>query len=200
MSYGGGGKNWNVGLSDPGRLGAMRRQLFHLHKLTGRDYRGRGLTRDQASDLIEEALREKNERKEGLNQMADQFFNATFAKAVFEANAAGEAWLGNHSKPLFSVADPETGQMIGVNGNIGYAWITWPRPGSPFHKWLIDNVYDGDRKAVAIPHRYAGRLEGELVLACEKAALDTLRRGAASAAGELRLMYRCDRDAAPKAA
>lgn len=200
MAWGGGGKNWNVGLSDFGRLGATKSQLWNLHKLTGRDHRGRGLTRDQASDLIAAAWKAKEERKEGLNQMADQFFNATFAKAVSEANRAGDEWLARNDRQLFSVADPETGQMIGVNGKIGTAWITWPKASSAFHHWLIDNVYDGDKKSVPIPHRYAGRLEGELLLACERAAFEALRLGTASQISDIRLMYRCEPGEQPMAA
>lgn len=198
--YGSGGKNWNLGLSDPGRLGATKKQLWQLRKLTGRDHRGRGYTRDQAADLIHEALKAKDERKEGLNAMSDQFFNATFAKAVEDANRAGEEWLARHDKPMFSVADLESGKSIPVYGKIGHAWISWPKTTSQFHKWLMENVYDGGKKVVPIPHRYADRLEGELLLACEKAAYETLKRGAAGAVADIHLMYRCEPGTSPQAA
>lgn len=187
-SYGSGGKLWNVGLSDHGRLGASQKQLWTLHKLTGEDHRGRGLTRHQASDLILEAVRLKEERKRGLTSMEDAMIGASFTKAIEEANKAGAAWLESHPRPVFSVADPETGSEIGVHGAIGKAWITWPAASSKFHKWLIENLYDGRKKAVSIPHRYAERLEGGLAFACAKAAIEALRAGMVNH-GDLRLIY-----------
>lgn len=189
--YGSGGKNWNLGLSDPGRLGATQRQFWQLQKLTGEDHRGRGLTRDRASEIIAEALKNKKSRKEGITGVAEKMFNALYSRAVEEANLAGDQWMKDHPEPLFSIADPETGEKIGVHGTIGAAWITWPKVGSDFHKWLIDNIYDGRKKTVPIPHRHVTRLEGELLLACESAAYEVLKKSSASI-GDIRLMYRCE--------
>ena len=187
--YGSGGKNWNVGLSDPGRLAATQAQHWRLQKLTGMNHRGRGLTRDQASELIEEAAREKAARKEGITGPAYSMFNAMYAKAVEQANRAGDLWMQEHPEPIFSIADPESGSMIGVHGTIGRAWITWPKVGSDFHKWLMEEVYDGKKKEISIPHKYAERLEGSLQLACERAAFEVLKMSAAPMGG-IRLMYR----------
>lgn len=195
--YGSGGKYWNLGLSDFGRLGATQRQLWQLRKLTGEDHRGRGLTRDEASDLIREAIRLKEERRRGLTTMEDAMIGAAFSKAIEEANKAGDAWMAAHPEPLFSIADPETGTEIRVHGAIGKAWITWPAASSKFHKWLIENMYDGRKKAVPIPHRYAERVEGGLAFACEKAAIEALRAGMVNH-GDLRLIYQGEEGRLPE--
>lgn len=189
--YGSGGKYWNLGLSDHGRLGATQQQLWTLRRLTGEDHRGKGLTRDRASELIEQAIEAKEARKEGLTGVAEQFFTAVYKKAVQAANRAGDDWMRRNQEPVFSIKDGESGERVGVHGSIGAAWISWPKAGTTFHKWMMEHIYDGQKKVVRIPHRYAERLEGHLVLACERAAFEVLKSSGTSV-GDIRLFYRCE--------
>jgi len=198
MPYGSGGKYWNLGLSDRNRLPATRRQHFYLQKLTGIDHRGRGLTVAQASDLIDDALLERSRRQASLTKVGEQLFAAIYQRAVEAANKAGEMWLEQNPETKFVVHDPETGENIGVHGEIGIAWITWPKRGSDLYKWLMENLYDGQNKVFHIPHRYEDRLEGGLQLACTKAAYDVFRKSGTSI-GDIRLMYRAE-EALPQAA
>ncbi|WP_315922756.1 hypothetical protein [Mesorhizobium sp. SP-1A] len=187
--YGSGGKYWNVGLSNFGMLAATERQQFLLQKLTGISHRNRGLTRDQADELIGEAIKEREEKREGLTDLADKLLSSIYKQAIDAANEAGEKWLASHQEIQFVINDPETGTKIGVYGEIGKAWITWPKPTSALYKWLMKEMYDGQKKEIRIPHRYADRLEGELQLACEAAAYAALKRSGSSV-GDIRLMYR----------
>jgi len=175
MPYGGGGKYWNVGLSDPGKLSATKKQLSYLRSLTRIDHSGKGLTRDEASDLIDKALEEKAERNAEITQVQDQMYAALMKSAARAANAAGEEWLRTHPEPQFWVLDPETDEPKGVHGRIGRAHITWP-PKGQFHRWLEENFYDGQKKYIQIPHHYSERLEADLQLACERAAYEVLRK------------------------
>jgi hypothetical protein len=185
------GRYWNVGLSDTGRLSATRRQLFRLSKLDRRDYRGKGLTRDEASDLIDELEARRERERATLGDVADKMFAAMMKKAVQMANAAGEQWIKEHPEPLFIVDDPETHSPIGVHGMIGSAWLTWPRRGTDIYKWMIDNNYDGQKHTLYIEHRFAHRLEVELLIACEKAAIDVFRSSGQNI-GDIRLKFRCE--------
>lgn len=198
--YGSGGKLWNLGLSQPGQLSATDRQLWALRKLTGISHHGAGYTRDRASELISAAIAEKERRNQGLSDMGEKIYSTGFAKAVQAANDAGDRWMEQNPDPKFSVFDKESGRMIGIHGTIGDAWITWPKVGSDFHKWLMENIHDGQKKRVRIPHRYADRLEGELLLACESAALDVYRRSNLVKPGECRLLYRAEESEASQAA
>src|SRR5690625_1707473 len=98
MSWSSGGRYWNVGLSDPGRLAATERQLWYLHLLSGRktDYRGRGLTRDEASALIESLKRQQLESRRDL-VMRDAYYSALYAGATEAADRAGEQWMKENS-------------------------------------------------------------------------------------------------------
>lgn len=185
------GKYWNVGLSDTGRLGATRRQLFRLSKLDRRDYRGKGLTRDEASDLIEELEAKREQERAGLGDVAEKMFAAMMKKATQSANAAGEKWLKEHPEPRFIVYDPESQKTIGVHGMIGSAWLTWPRRGTDIYKWMIENNYDGQKNVLLIEHRYAHRLEVELLIACERAAIEVFRSSGQNI-GDIKLRFKCE--------
>ncbi|NTF17522.1 hypothetical protein G6L37_03865 [Agrobacterium rubi] len=185
------GKYWNVGLSDTGRLGATRRQIFRLQKLDRRDYRGKGLTRDQASDLIEELEAKREQERAVLGDVAGKMYAAMMKKATQSANAAGEAWLKDHPDPLFIVNDPESQIPIGIHGMIGSAWLTWPKRGTDIYKWMLENNYDGQKHTLLIEHRHAHRLEVELLLECERAAIDVFRNSGQNI-GDIRLKFRCE--------
>jgi len=206
MPYG--GKYWNVGLSDPGKLSATKKQLNYLRSLTRVDHSGKGLTRDEASDLIDKAIEEKAEKAAGITQVQDQMFAALMRSAARAANEAGERWLREHPEPLFWVTDPRTGESKGVHGRIGSAHITWP-PKGQFHKWLdetwIAGTEDEDqadrrirRKYIQIPHHFSERYEADLQLACEKAAYEVLRR--AGNTGGIKVVVTVEPGTVPEAA
>lgn len=173
MAYGSGGRYWNVGLSDPGKLGATKRQLGYLRSLTRVDHSGKGLTRDQASELIDKAIEERAEKKADITQVQDQMYAALMKSAARAANEAGEEWLRANPDPLFFVQ--RGNENVGVHGRIGSAHITWP-PKGQFHRWLEENYYDGQKRQIVVPHHFAERLEADLVLACERAAYEVLRK------------------------
>lgn len=185
------GRYWNVGLSDTGRLGATRRQLFRLNKLDRRDYRGKGLTRDEASDLIEELEAMREQERATLGDVAEKMYSALMKKAKQSANAAGEQWLKANPEPLFIVNDPESATPIGVHGMIGTAWLTWPKRGTDIYKWMIEHNYDGQKNVLLIEHRYAHRLEVGLLLACEQAAIEVFRASGQNL-GDIRLKFKCE--------
>jgi hypothetical protein len=192
MAHGQYGKYWNVGLSDTGRLGATRRQLFKLGKLDRREYRGKGLTRDEASDLIEELEAKREQRRAGLGDVAEKMFAAMMAKAIKAANEAGDKWLKAHPDPIFIVNDPESRQPIGAHGMIGRAWLTWPKTGTDIYKWMIENNFDGQKKVLYIEHRHAHRCEVDLLIECELAAINVFK-ASGQPLGEIKLKFRCER-------
>jgi hypothetical protein len=191
MAYGRYGKYWNVGLSDTGRLGATHRQLFKLGKLDRRDYRGKGLTRDQASELIEELEEKRAREKAGLGDVADKMFSAMMTKARSAANEAGDRWMKEHPEPLFIINDPDSQQPIGVHGMLGSAWLTWPKRGTDIYKWMIENNFDGQKQVLYIEHKYVHRREVELLIACELAAINVFKASGQSL-GDIRLKFRCE--------
>ncbi|MTH95920.1 hypothetical protein [Roseibium sp. RKSG952] len=173
-SYGSGGKYWNVGLHDQGRLSATNRQLRAILRLTGEDMRGYGLIRQQASEIIDKAIEERKERREGMNEMTSKMFAALVNRATDAANEAGDNWLLKNPLPQFAVFDPETNERVGVHGRMGHVWITWPPKNSKFRKWLEANLFDGQRNEIHLDHRHAERLELGLRVACETAAYNVL--------------------------
>lgn len=187
------GKYWNLGLQDPSRLAATDRQLLYLRALYGRDHRGMGLTRQQASDLIDQGLEKRSSEREGLTDIADQLFSHMMKRAVEAANAAGEKWLKENPEALF-VLNTADG-YVGVHGEIGSAYITAPKKGSGLDKWLRKHRFSDRRapKALPLEHRFAGRYEGRLQLACCVAALDVFRR-AGGETGDIRVVYLADRE------
>lgn len=189
--YGSGGKNWNVGFSNRGLDGASQKQLFLLQRLTGVSHAGKGLTVDAASELIDKALEEKEKRQAGLTDMAGKLYSSLYKKAIDAANKAGEEWLKNNPDIKFGVIDPETKNLVGVHGSIGRAWITWPNRDCDFYKWLNKEMYDGQRKEIRLAHRYIDRMEGELQLACERAAFEVFKRSG-TPVGNIRLLYRAE--------
>lgn len=191
MGYGY-GRYWKVGLSDTGRLRATPRQLALLKRLDRRDYSGKGLTVDQASALIDDMLARRAEAREELGSVAEKMFNALYKKAVDAANAAGAAWLERHPKPLFIIHDPDSPSPIGVHGQIGTAWLTYPKRGTPLYKWIESTMFDGQKKVMNIAHRYVHRQEVGLQLACERAAIEAYRL--AGQAEDVRLQFRCSGD------
>jgi len=188
------GRYWNVGLSDPGRLNATQRQLFYLRYLTNVDHRGKGLTRDAASELIDKALADREERRADITQVQDQMYAALVKSAARAANAAGEKWLEEHPEPQFWIYDQKSKESVAVHGRIGSAHITWP-PKGQFHKWLRHNLHDGQTKSIQIPHHFSERLEADLKLAAESAAFEVLR-SAGNTAG-IRLILTVERGTGP---
>jgi hypothetical protein len=188
-----GGRYWNVGLSDTSRLAATDRQLWALHLLSGRkeDFRGKGLTRGEASEKIRELTEQQEDSKRQLDSggVQDAMFRAFHKKAVRAANAAGDKWMEEHPEALFAIHDPAAGTDVGVHGALGVAYVAWPPRKTPFGAWLERNFFDGQTVRVNIPHDYADRLERDLLIACEGAALRTLQESGVSG---LKLMVRDD--------
>jgi hypothetical protein len=172
MGYG--GRYWNVGLSDPGRLNATQKQLMFLRHLTKVDHRGKGLTRDTATHLIDKALTDREERRSEPTQVQDQMYAALVKSAARAANVAGDQWLAENPEPKFYVLDPKTKERVGVHGRIGSAHITWPPRGN-FYKWIRSNLHEGHTKFIQIPHHFSERLEADLQFAAERAAFEVLR-------------------------
>lgn len=189
MSY---GRYWKVGLSDPGRLRATQKQLNYLKRLDRRDYTNKGLTVDQASELIDELLARQEESRREIGGVAERMFNALYPKAVAEANAAGADWLKRHPEPLFIIHDPDDPAPKGVHGQIGAAWLTYPKRGTPLYKWIENTMYDGQKKVMNIAHRFVHRPEVGLQIVCERAAMQVYR--AAGQADDIRLQFRCSGD------
>lgn len=189
--YGSRGRLWNFGLSDEGKLSATERQHGTLRALTGIDHRNRGLTVDEADRLIEKAQKEREKATEDLTDMAEKLLAPIFNQAVEAANAAGDQWIADNPTIKFHIADPDTKTELPIYGEIGRAWITWPKPSSPFYKWLVKNMNDGQKSEVLIPHRHVRRMEGELQLACMRAAY-TVFRNSGNSLGDMRLMYRSE--------
>lgn len=184
-----GGKYWNLGLSNSGLLSATEKQHFMLKRLTGIDHRNKGLTVEAAAELIAEALKKRKTMDTPLTNIGEQLLASIFRQATEAANEAGDKWVAEHPAVQFVITDPDTKTSIGVHGEIGKAWITWPQKGNTFYKWLSREMYDGQRKEIRIPHRYTARLEGDLQLACERAAYEVFI-GSGSPVGDIKLMYR----------
>lgn len=189
--WGSGGKLANVGLSQPGLLGATAKQYATLKRLDRRQYTG--LTKEAASELIQKAYERIAKERAGLTTHEDKYIEALWQKAIRDANQAGEAWLEQNQDVKFVVLDEESNTPIGVHGTIGKAWLTWPPRRTPFYKWLMENYYepDMDRKTINLPHRYDGRLELGLQLACQMAAFRTFRLQGMNL-GEVKLMTQSD--------
>jgi hypothetical protein len=188
-----GGRYWNLGLADTSQLGATDSQYRKLKSLYKKDYRGSGLTREKASELIEKGLEEKALEKTGLSSMADQLFTHLMKRAIEAANEAGDAWLAEHPEPLFVVSTPEG--LLGVHDTVGHAVITAPKKGSGLAKWLIEHEFDDRRNSRIMPldHKHVDRLEGGLHLAACIAALDVLRE-AETEIGDIRIIFHCDQE------
>lgn len=174
MSWSNSGKYWNVGLSEPGRLAATPRQLWSLHLLSGRkiDYRGKGLTRDQASDLISKMRKEKEQSQRDL-VVRSAFFEAAFDKAIKAANDAGDRWFKNHSKPLYEIYEPDSGERVPIHGPLGEVVILWPKD-SIFSRWAKQHAFNGQYSYLYVPHKYHGRPEYELQKVTTEAAYKAL--------------------------
>jgi hypothetical protein len=184
------GKYWNVGLSDPSRLPATQKQLRSLHSLSGRkeDFRGLGLTRGEASDMIEKMSVEVEEKKKEreVTPLKQAFFDGLYRKAIKAANDAGREWSASHCEPVFAIVDEESGTRIPVYGRMGVAYIRWPDRRSAFGRWIKDTHFDGQYEVLPLPHRYAERVEFDLVLVCSAAALKILTEGGV---GGLKIVY-----------
>ena len=187
------GKYWNVGFSDTTQAGATERQLRYLRSLYGRDFRGKGLTQGQANKLIEDGIEAKSNERDGVTNITDQLFSHLMRKAIKAANEAGDAWLSQHPDPLFYIKNKDNN--IPVHGMVGTAYITAPKKSSGLGKWLRANdLHDArNTKELSIHHKYSERLEAELQLACCDAALTVLREST-SEIGDLRIIFKCDRE------
>jgi hypothetical protein len=170
-----GGKNWNLGFSDRSQDGVSDAQLRLLRSLWGKDFRGEGLTKGRASDLIEEGYHNRAINKSGLTDIAE----------------AGDWWVAGHPNVEFVVATPKG--PIGLHGAIGNAYITAPKKGSGLAKWIAEHGFNDRRnlKQLALHHRYQDRLEGELQLVCAIAALKVFEE-AKTEIGGIRVVFRCE--------
>lgn len=179
MAYWGSrGRYHAVGLADPSRLPATKGQIDYLKRLDRRDYTGKGLTRGDASDLIEERLAFRAKNRESLNQMQEGVIEAMWHMSIQAANNVGKQWLAEHTTVQFPYFDTESKEVVPVYGAVGSAWLTWPDKGSPFYKWLKEKGFSQARSNILyIPHRYADRLEGGLLAECAKAVLTTFANG-----------------------
>jgi hypothetical protein len=186
-----GGKNWNLGFSDRSQDGVSDAQLRLLRSLWGKDFRGEGLTKGRASDLIEEGYHNRAINKSGLTDLADQMFSMYMRRAIEAANEAGDWWVAGHPKAEFHVSTPNG--PVGVHGPIGHAHITAPKKGSGLAKWINEHGFNDRRnlKQLALHHRYQDRLEGELQLVCAIAALKVFEE-AKTEIGGIRVIFRCE--------
>ncbi len=87
------------GVDRPGRLQATKKQLALLRQLDRRSYENRGLTVDQASELIEKAYERRAAERAALTPFEEKFIEALWIKAIKEANRAGDEWLKAHPNP-----------------------------------------------------------------------------------------------------
>jgi hypothetical protein len=186
-----GGRNWNVGFADRSQDGVSDAQLRLLRSLYGKDFRGLGYTKGQASALIQEGYHLRSINRSGLPDIADQMFSMYMRRAIEAANEAGDVWLAEHQKVQFVVSTPQG--MVEVHGPIGEASITAPKRGSGLAKWINEHGLNDRRniKHLAVHHKYQDRLEGELQLACAIAALRVFEE-AKTEVGDIRVIYRCD--------
>jgi hypothetical protein len=191
MTYGSGGKNFNVGLQSKELLPAKKEQIALLRRLDRREP-PKGLNRAQIEKLIEEAEDRKEQAQRGLTQMEGGMIAAIWQIAIKAANKAGDAWVEAHQTPLFAYYDKDDDATIPVYGAIGQAWLTWPQRGTPLYKWLRENNVSISKGRLEVPHKYQriGRVEGELQFVCYKAALNILTN--ASFATGLALMMCSD--------
>lgn len=163
---------------DFGQSPATDRQLYKLWLLSGKkeDFRGRNLTRRDASKIIER-LEQKRSDRPTRNPTHLNAYKGVYDRAVSAASAAGAKWLAENRDPVFSIFDPETGKRCPVFGRVGEVFIRFPDSKSPFGRWLKEHAFNKQHQYVYLPHAYFGRLEYGLQKACIKAALKELEAG-----------------------
>ena len=188
-----GGRYWNVGFSDRSKAGATDRQLRYLRSLYARDFRGEGLTQGKAAEMIEEGLELRSKERNGISDIADQLFTHLIKRATEAANEAGKLWLLKNPRPKFTIKSLD--QHIPVHGIVGIAYITAPKKGSGLANWMNKHGFNDlrNKKELVIHHRYTEKMEAELHLACCDAALSVLREST-SETGDLRIIFKCDRE------
>lgn len=187
MGWGSRGKNYNVGLLEPGRLRAEDWQYEVLKRLDRRKYSG--LTFDEAAQKIEEAYERRARERAGLTSTEEHYIEALWRKAIKVANDAGERWMAENPKILFVVNKED--HQIGIHGTIGRAWLSWPPRRTPLYKWLVENYHSTDRKEILLPHKFVQRYELDLQIACLQAAYNVFRNQGLTL-GEVKLMVQCD--------
>jgi hypothetical protein len=118
---------------------ATRKQTFYLFTLTKQDWRGKGLTVQQASDMIDKLLKEKN-RDGAKKDYAD-----SPSRLFDRAHAAGVA-AGTKAVPVAMIvaeADglssrPKKGGQVWLaeEGACGFAWVVIKPARGAFVEWL----------------------------------------------------------------
>jgi hypothetical protein len=187
--WGSKGKNHNVGLMEPGRLGAAPWQYETLKRLDRR--RSSGLTFDEAAERIKEAYDRRAKERAGLTTTEEFYIEALWRKAIKVANDAGEKWLSENPKIKFVINAEE--YQVGVHGEIGRAWLSWPPRRTPIYKWLVENYFPRteNKREVHVPHKFVERYELGLQLACVEASFKVFRNGGLNL-GEMKMMVQSD--------
>lgn len=119
---------------------ATKKQTWSLFTLTGKDYRSNGLTMGEASKLIIEAKKAKDEER--VNKEAN--FIAIWNEAVEAAEKAMKECkpipmvVQQHSNQLDD-ASPVEKEYFVEGGVCGFAWVIVKPGTSSFAKWLKRN-------------------------------------------------------------
>lgn len=119
-------------------MNATPRQLWKLFTLTKKDYRDQGLTKEQASDLIEEAIIAKEKAVDEFSEIYGKAHEAGL-KAVESLEITPMIVTDVRGNKIDTVAD----------GPCGFAWVNVKPGNSKFANWLKKNN-------VARPDSYYG--------------------------------------------
>lgn len=127
--------------SDP----ATRRQLWALFCATKTDFRGKGLTKQEASDKLQSLTNVpiQEPKMPKANFSKDAFFADVFEKANKAADEAGAAQYAKlvAAGPKWVVTDElQGGKPIDTMLDLcGFGWVILKDKRHPFHKWLKKN-------------------------------------------------------------
>jgi hypothetical protein len=175
MGYGDGGKLHNLGLSRRDLLPATKRQLSTLYKLTRRDHTSAGLTRGRASELIDEAIERKEERRARSDPgHFSRLYEVVLRQATQAATDAARDWLVRHPEKKFDVRVGDV--SVPCHGVVGDAFLRKPPKSSPFMKWFANEHPESKGDVLVIDHEYRDRWERDLHVGAQAAALRVLKR------------------------
>jgi hypothetical protein len=176
-AWGAKGKYWNVGLSDPDRLAATPKQIAYIYKLSNRqlNLKGKGLTRGDASKLIEDlkAQRDADGPVARGPALMHAMFDAALHKAIDAASKAAQQWVDEHRTAKFHLFDQTSRTKLPIYDQVGEAYLRAPKR-SQFEKWLRSQGKEGEHGSIRLPHVYAGRPELGLQVAAAQAAKASL--------------------------
>jgi len=176
MSVSAFGRYHNVGW-DRDEAQATRKQRWALWFVSGETLDFRDTTKSISESRASELIREHNikgTKSKALgkgNQLQNALFDAAMKKAIQEANKAGDEWVKRHSTPSYEIYHEDDDTYEPVRGVLGDVYIKWPDKRSQFGKFLREKYFDEQYERVHVPHSYIGSREYDLLLACEKAAL-----------------------------